>query len=362
MSSREISRERILDGEIFSIAEYERRIELARRALRGSGIDVALVGDPISHCYLTGTALPTIRQSEARLLIVPSRGDPLWLVQEEGAVEIVAMTDIPWRHWDGRGGSSVLEGLIANRVVAWDRSARGLIDLPGVRPSDADGLLRRLRVAKSNAEQTRLRRAGTIAARAMRRLLTRLRSGMTERQIATVGRAALAAEGSPDGACAVKWEDGAPRYPSPRALPISAGTPFSVSLVAVVGGYRALCRRAAIEGAADAEVGRIVFLADRLHRALGAGLRAGVAPAVLLGDLSVSPQLSWSEVAPLIVESLGLAFPDETLPADETLAAGSAIVLEPPFRPRWAVAADTYLISASGAESLTACPTDLHVF
>ncbi len=357
-----MSRERIFEGEVFSIAEYERRDEAARRALRRSGIDAAVIGDPIAQCYLTGTALPTLRETAPRLLILPGRGEPLWLVQDGGAPDIVAMSDIPWRPWDGSGGSSVLKGLIADRVVGWDRPARTLVDLHGARSRAADGLLRRLRAVKSNAEQARLRRAGTIAARAMRRLLARLKSGMTERQIVAVGRAALAAEGSPDGMCCVTSEDESPRYPPPRALPIAAGTPFSVAVVAVAGGYRALCRRAAVEGPVDADARRVVLLVDRLHGALAAGLRAGVAPAVLFGDLAVPALLCRPNDALLVVESLGLAFPDETLPVDEALAPGSAIVVEPPFRPRWAVPADTYLISTAGAECLTACPTDLHVF
>jgi Xaa-Pro aminopeptidase len=171
------------------------RVEEARKAAAGRGIDALLISPGADLRYLTGyQALPLERLT---CLVVPAQDDPFLVVPalEKPAaeasparglgIEILGWqeTEDPYALVAGRLPASTARVAVDNhmwaeKVLAFDGA------LPGVEIELAGEVLRAMRVRKSPEEVAALRRAGAAIDRVHRRMGEWLRAGRTEREVA----------------------------------------------------------------------------------------------------------------------------------------------------------------------------------
>ncbi|MCZ4120393.1 M24 family metallopeptidase [Streptomyces sp. H39-S7] len=171
------------------------RLELARKAAAGAGLDALLISPGADLRYLTGyQALPLERLT---CLVVPAEGDaflvvpalerPAALASPVGALGIdiagFAETDNAYELIAGRLPAGVRRVAVDNHMWA-EKLLAFTAALPQVEAVLAGGVLQELRMRKSPAEVAALRRAGAAIDRVHRRMGEWLRPGRTEREIA----------------------------------------------------------------------------------------------------------------------------------------------------------------------------------
>ncbi|MDJ0345595.1 Xaa-Pro peptidase family protein [Streptomyces sp. H10-C2] len=171
------------------------RLELARKAAAEAGLDALLISPGADLRYLTGyhavpmerlTCLVVPADGEA-FLVVPALEKPAALASPVGALGIgvtgFAETDNVYELIAGRlprdtGRIAVDNHMWAEKLLAFTAA------LPRVQAVLAGEVLQELRIRKSPAEVTALRRAGAAIDRVHRRIGEWLRPGRTEREVA----------------------------------------------------------------------------------------------------------------------------------------------------------------------------------
>src|SRR5262245_18571636 len=158
----------------FSTSVYARRLDEAAAATSDAGLAGLVITPGYDLRYLTGSRAQTFERLTA--LVVPPEGEPTVVVPRLELASLkesaVAELGIPVRDWvDGDDPYRlVLEALggaegTASRAVAVTDAMPALHLIPlagrlGVTPVLATGVLRRLRMAKDDAEIDALRKAG----------------------------------------------------------------------------------------------------------------------------------------------------------------------------------------------------------
>ncbi|MCM2429616.1 M24 family metallopeptidase [Streptomyces sp. RKAG337] len=171
------------------------RLELARKAAAGAGLDALLISPGADLRYLTGyQALPLERLT---CLVVPTEGDaflvvpalerPAALASPVGGLGIditgFAETDNAYELIAGRLPAGVRRVAVDNHMWA-EKLLAFTAALPRAEAVLAGEVLQELRMRKSPAEVAALRRAGAAIDRVHRRMGEWLRPGRTEREIA----------------------------------------------------------------------------------------------------------------------------------------------------------------------------------
>jgi Xaa-Pro aminopeptidase len=215
-----LPREALFEPLLFPESEYRARIDRAQRLLRGLKANALLVTDDRNGFYLGGFggAQPTAGRTRPRFLIVPTRGEPTWLVHASVEAAVAEMSWVPevraYEAIDGAPVDQLAKLLDRHRPVAVELGVEQRLGMaprdldrlrhaaPRLQLVDGGDLLWRLRAVKSPAELTRLRRAATMTARAYKRAFAKIRPGMTEREAGAQLAQALAAEGAHAG-----WHD-----------------------------------------------------------------------------------------------------------------------------------------------------------
>ncbi|MCZ4100545.1 M24 family metallopeptidase [Streptomyces sp. H39-C1] len=171
------------------------RLELARKAAAGAGLDALLISPGADLRYLTGyQALPLERLT---CLVVPTEGDaflvvpalerPAALASPVGGLGIditgFAETDNAYELIAGRLPAGARRVAVDNHMWA-EKLLAFTAALPRAEAVLAGEVLQELRMRKSPAEVAALRRAGAAIDRVHRRMGEWLRPGRTEREIA----------------------------------------------------------------------------------------------------------------------------------------------------------------------------------
>lgn len=187
----------------FSLAEYERRMEVVQAAMREKNIDLLVLTVRENVEYLCGFTTVSWRLSDkAFWLVVASDGCPTLLCDpiHAGNVEQTCCVD-DVRFW-GPGGTTALDLLEELLGEHRDQGAVGLEigvrvrinmsvpdyhavrDMIGARPvKDVDEVMNRARRYKSPEEVGRLRQACIITAEVINEVFPRIEPGMTERDV-----------------------------------------------------------------------------------------------------------------------------------------------------------------------------------
>ena len=179
------------------------RLDQVRTALRGSGIDAVLLTPGSDLRYVTGYDAHQLERLTC--LVVPADGDPALIVPRlELAAAQAAIGQplqmLPWEETDDPF-AVVASWLGDVRTVGLSDRMWALFTLrfrdalPGVAQVLASGLLSELRIRKSPAEVSALRKAGQAIDRVHAQVPGWLKPGVSERAVGSMIANAILAEG-----------------------------------------------------------------------------------------------------------------------------------------------------------------------
>lgn len=193
---------------IFTKKEFEHRYDRARELLKQNRLDALFITEEENFHYFTGGASMTLYRSFSRpnVALIPLDGDPIVItaglsvprLREAGAIKdirtftsvhgiprellITALKDINI-HYNRIGAEFGLE----QRLGMPYQDFHNLVNaFPSVKFVDASDILWRLRMVKSKAEVSLMKKACEITGRARQRTFDEIAVGMTEREIARI--------------------------------------------------------------------------------------------------------------------------------------------------------------------------------
>jgi Xaa-Pro aminopeptidase len=273
-------------------ADYEQRLARTREAIAQAGLDGLLIASQYNRRYLTGFTAHDgdITESSGWVLVTPSTFGlvagtfQLSGVEDEivpSGVQVLS-TDkaLPW--------SVVADAVKADGVrrlgfekdwLSYDRYARVRDALNQAVGSDAellpsDDLVVMVRAIKDAAEIATMRRAADVADDAFEQLLTEIKVGMTEREIASLleqHMVELGASGVSFPTIVACGPGGAQPHAVPTDRPVRAGEPLLIDFGCRVDGYCSDTTRTFCIGEPDP---KLVELYNIVRRAQDAGFQA----------------------------------------------------------------------------------------
>lgn len=292
----------------FAAAEFAGRVDRLCVHLREAGVEVALFDEIEAMTWLSGYGNS---ENRWRCVGVPVEAEPFFLIRALDAGPCRQrswIADIPtFRDWEDP--LPVLARTLASRAL--DRARIGLdfgsygmplarfdrlkAALPRAAFVDLGPIIWELRLKKSPAEITLLRRASAVADEAMRRTAAACRRGATQRDAAQVAVAAyveLGADPSPPGPISAgRGWDFLHGHLEDRVL--GDGEVVHIELTPRIGGYSARLMRCAVLGPPSVALARaaeeLASLQDRQIAAMRPGADAAAIDAILReGVLSAS--------------------------------------------------------------------------
>jgi Xaa-Pro aminopeptidase len=274
-------------------ADYDRRLSETRRRMNAVGLDSLLVSNPSNRRYLTGFTPRDgdITETSGWVLVTPQS---LGLVAGPfffpGLEHEIAASGAEVMLADGK----LFSDLVAERAVAdgirnlgfeqewlsyfrYDHLKKKLPETVTLTPSD--DLIQHVRAVKDAGEIEQLRHAADVGDRAFRELLTRIRVGMSEREVASTleqimkdlgaeGPSFPTIVGAGPGSALPHWE------PTDRDL--RAGEPILIDFGVIVDGYCSDSTRTFCIGAPDAQLVEIYTAVRAAQDATVTALRSGV--------------------------------------------------------------------------------------
>jgi Xaa-Pro dipeptidase len=250
----------------FPLAEYNQRLRNVRQAATAMGLDALVVvgnqGEPSGVRYLSNYT----PRFGTTMLLIPLGSDPVMIT--DGVLHGEPMHSMVWNTWfsdvrpaascsghpadtltetlaeaicdSGLGHSRI--GIASPSILSAAHGAALRQALPGVRWQDGTPALAGPRAIKSSSEIAMMRRACEITAVGLHAARDSIRPGVTEREVAAAGQAAMFLAGAEELGFDTAVSSG-PRAglkhapPSDRA--IAAGDLVFLDMGAVFGGYRA---------------------------------------------------------------------------------------------------------------------------
>lgn len=187
----------------FSLTEFRERLQKTKNSMERQGIDVLLITDPANMNYLTGFDAWSFYVHQL-LIVMSDEEEPIWVGRgmDAKAAEITT-----WLHEDNiipytddyvqsttKHPMDFVANLItqkgkANAVIAAEYdayyfTAKSYIQLTGNLPNatfiDGTNLVNWIRIIKSDAEISYIKKAATIATKAMKRGIERIEAGVRE--------------------------------------------------------------------------------------------------------------------------------------------------------------------------------------
>jgi Xaa-Pro dipeptidase len=265
----------------FSETEYRRRLEKVRSLMAERGLDALLVTEVPNVCYLSG--YDTFVPNNFACMILSGDDEPTLQVAEfeiPGAllnswikdVRVTRFNDadavvsefcgiLRQRGLDGRriGLEIRLPGLNIDVYEGLKRA------LPGATFVDASEMVFRARLIKSDAELDYMRKASDIVRTSLAATLQAVRPGMTENDVASVGYATLAKEGSEFFSCqpcVVAAHRTGWIHTSQRRTRIGPGDTVMMELGAFVRRYVSAVMHTVVVGEPSRAVQRLVQASD----------------------------------------------------------------------------------------------------
>ncbi|MFI5273838.1 MAG: aminopeptidase P family protein [Ktedonobacterales bacterium] len=274
-------------------ADYTRRLAGTRALMEREGADALLVGSQYNRRYLTGFTPEDgdITESAGMVLvtreglylitgtfslngieheIAPSHAQPL-LTDKTTAAAVLAQAT---RDFGIRRLGFEKDWISVGRWERVRRAAGAEVEWLAL-----DDLIELVRARKDAAEVAAVRRAAEVAETAFAALLTELRPGMTERQIAQrlddLMRAAGASAPSFETIVGAGAGGALPHW-VPSEHEVRAGEPLLIDFGARVDGYCSDITRTLVVGEPDAKLREIYGVVRAMQDASEAALRAGV--------------------------------------------------------------------------------------
>ena len=275
---------------VFAADEFEGRIRKLRAALDGHGAEVLVLTGPENIFWATGRQ--TAGYFAFQALILPLEAEPILLVRQletTGARASSWVRDIQaWQDGDdpAHALAGLLRGLGATRIAiereGWFVSpalqARIAAALPEAEFLDGSGLAEGLRMVKSPAELTAIRRAGSYAQAGMCAAIDACRAGASENDIAAAMMQAAISAGSEAMAMEPLIASG-PRSGVPHATwrrrKLEPGDPVFLELAASHDRYHAALMRSVWIGPPPDAARRMMDVALRALDAALAAMRPG---------------------------------------------------------------------------------------
>ncbi len=253
--------------------------------MAAESVDAAYVTRPVSIAYLTGFHAEPIERLMA--LVVRANGVTLIVpaLEREGAVRsTVDVGVVAWR--DGEDTDAMVrDALAGSRRIAVEKdhvtlkmgeSLQALARVDSF--ADAADEIRRMRRIKNAAELENLRMAASITDQVTREVLSRIKVGQTELEVADMIAGAITKGGgtlSFESLVQFGPNSAMPHHrPSDRRL--QAGDLILLDFGAAYAGYRADTTRMAVAGPPSAEQRAIHGVVLEAHDAAVAKVRAGV--------------------------------------------------------------------------------------
>jgi Xaa-Pro aminopeptidase len=274
-------------------ADYGRRLTETRRRIAEAGLDGLLVSNPSNRRYLTGFTPRDgdITETSGWALVTPKMlslvAGPFFFpgleheIAPSGAEVLLADGKLFWDLVAERVQADGVRNLgFEKDWLSYDRYARVRKALgEDVALTPSDDLIRHVRAVKDAGEIAQLRRAAEVGDRAFRELLTRIRVGMTEREIASTleqimkdlgaeGPSFPTIVGAGPGSALPHWE------PSDRDVRV--GEPILIDFGVIVNGYCSDSTRTFCIGAPDPKLVEVYAAVRAAQDATVNALRSGV--------------------------------------------------------------------------------------
>jgi Xaa-Pro aminopeptidase len=357
---------------------YRARVDATRRLMAARGLDVLLIGQPANRQYLTGFSWhdESSQASAGWIVLTPSQG---YFVTNFLHVEAVRSGVPHLEAVQARG--RVFEGLVSlleprvNGRIGFEGGwvSYSLFDeLVGRLKRRAafvpvDGLVEELRAVKDRDEVAVSQRAITITDDAYVAVTSRLRPGVTEREVAWALERELrerGADGMAFGPAVAAGPNAAVPHHEPSDYAIAPGDPVWIDMGARVDGYCADLTRSFCLETASLEYLQTWDLVLEAQRVALAGLRAGVsgkAADALARDYFVTANRA-DEFGHGLGHGVGLMIhesPRVGTTSVDTLQAGMIVTVEPGlYRAGWGGVRteDVALIETTGVTILSAAP------
>lgn len=363
---------------------FRERTERLRATLRQQHLDGLMVTTPENRRYLTGFTGHDGGTDSAGTLLV-SLSDATLIT--DGRYTEQAATECPGLHAVKREGAlqpALVEAIrelglyrlgfeaahltvaLHDDLAAAAHEAHVPLELVSTR-----GLVEALRAVKDAEELAAIERAAQITDAVFSYLLTYLRPGLTERQVAREIERQMLAHGA-DGPAFDSIVAGGPNAALPHAVPsdrpLAHGESIVIDMGAAYGGYCSDMTRTVCLGRAPAELRAMYADVLRAHTVCEEGLRPGVngkqADALARDALEAAGR--GEQFVHGVGHGVGLEIHEDPrlgrLGEQHVLAPDMVVTVEPgAYIPGWGGVRieDTVLITPDGARALTQSPKDL---
>jgi Xaa-Pro aminopeptidase len=272
---------------------YSRRLKETRKRIAAEGLDALLVTSQYNRRYLTGFSAHDgdFTENSGWVLVTPKS---LGLINRTfnltGLEHELDASGTTWLKADGKQWPDVLaeqaraEGIkklgFEKAWIAYDRYAevKGALGA-GIELTPVDDLIVFVRAEKDPFEIKTLRRAAKVGDRAFRRLLKRIKVGMTEREIAAKLEAYMVdagAEGPSFPTIVACGPCGATPHWEPTEREARPGEPILIDFGVKVDGYCSDSTRTICLGKPDAQLVEIYHVVRKAQDAAVAALERGV--------------------------------------------------------------------------------------
>jgi len=370
----------------FPESEYRGRVANVRKLMADKGLDALLVTEVPNVCYLSG--YDAFVSNYFVCMVLTGEGEPTLQVAEfeipgallNGWVKDVRAT----RFNDPEAAVNEFVGILKERKL--DGKRIGLeIKLPGIRIDLYEGLKRGLpnakfvdasevvfgaRLVKSPAEVAYMRKSAAMVKKGIVDAVNAVRAGVTENDIASVGYATLAKEGSEYFSCQPCVVGGHRTgwiHTSQRGLRVEAGDTVMMELGAFSRRYVSAVMHTVMVGPPSRDVERLAKASDETLNLLQQAVKPGrtahdVATEVKRGLDGVSAE---AYSTGMFGYAVGISFPPTWREGNFMIAEG----VHQPFVPGMAFLApitlrvpgtlgigftDTFVVTETGCECLTA--------
>jgi Xaa-Pro dipeptidase len=375
----------------FSVEEYAERLRRVRDAMREKSIDLLILNNLATVCYLTGYETPM--SDWYVCLFVPAHGDVVLHACDVGlALTHARLPNVEWVRWDtmGLGARQLLDTIqgygVAKKRVGLEMRRPGLnvdayitlkTNYPDADFIDATDVVSRIRVIKSHAEIACMKQAARYTDAGISAAIAAVRVGVTDNSIAAAAGAAMVDAGSEYFSIPPLVRAG-PRtslaHATNRRHVVKHSDPIILEMGGVHNRYTAPIYRTLAVGEASP---RLKSLSAKCLEALDClyeNIKPGrtfhdAASAVAKILLSADPE---AEVVPSCGYSVGLGFPPDWVEHSVFVRIGSEEVFEPgmvfhtprSLRVPGVISAgfsEAILVTPNGCEPLSRLPRELTI-
>lgn len=372
----------------FAPGEYEHRLACVRQRMADDDFDALLLTDCSDIFYLTGYStfevsvhVALVVTGSSLLLQVPS-------IEMGPAMVTTRVPNVSGYRWEGIG--EVLLPLIdalndsadTVGIDAWHGSLRqGVLEglkerLSGVRFVDAGGLVKKVRIVKSETEIEFLRRSAEITAVGLRAAVATVRPGVTDNDIAAAGARALLEAGSEFMSMQPIVTTGRRSsviHANHNRVQVEPDEPVFLEFGATWHRYTAPMMQTVVAGEPSAEMRRVFDGCRRVVDALLAAIRPGVTFdfAAQQAEIALAPLARKVFFSGVFGYTVGAQFPPSWVEGSGFIARGGNTEFSPgmvfhlPICLRipgqWGIGcSETVLVTSHGAETLTTNPWSLN--